>query len=346
MRSSEIRHPKVVIGLSGGVDSAVAAWLLKNQGFEVIGVHLIFVESKQEMVEHVAQLIGIQTVTVEARDEFKRLIIYYFVNEYRHGRTPNPCALCNARLKLLKLNEIAVRFSAQFIATGHYVRIKSGRIYRAIDKSKDQSYFLALVPKDLVAKMVAPLGELTKAQVIEIAKRQGFFGEVPKESQDVCFLKGTTLEEFLRMHIGDRKGQILDEDGRPIGVHKGVHYYTLGQRRGLGVALGQRAYIVELDPEKNIVRLGRDARFKAMRVKDINWIVEPRRTRFHALVKIRQLHRPAPAYVELEGSNNAFVVFDEPQWAPTPGQIAAFYEQDLLLGGGFIEKPLHPSFET
>ncbi len=326
---------RVVVGLSGGVDSTVTAHLLKEQGHDVIGLHLIIYQDESERVKEITDKLGIPLLLRDVRETFRRTIIRYFVDSYRQGLTPNPCALCNREIKLKFMLEIADELGAQLIATGHYIRTADGLIRMGRDRAKDQSYFLALVPREIVRRLITPLGEFTKSEVVEIARQLGVDRHVSLESQDVCFLSGTDLVTFLREHIGDLPGEIIGPDGRVIGTHPGTHYFTVGQRKGLGIAVGERVYVKSIDPLSKRIYLGRTARFKHVEVVELNWFELPQ-NRFRAKVKIRQLHRPADAEVHLlDGS--AFVEFDEPQWAPTPGQIAAFYRDDLLLGGGVIK---------
>ncbi len=325
---------RVVVGLSGGVDSTVAAFLLKKKGFDVVGLHLIIWSDETERTRGIAGELGIEFHVRDVRKQFRETIIDYFVESYRAGLTPNPCAFCNRDIKLRFMLEVADELGARFVATGHYLRVKDGVIYRGIDRAKDQSYFLALVPPHALRRLLTPLGELTKEKVTEIAKDIGVHARVSKESQDVCFLEGTNLVEFLRQHIGDLEGEIIGPDGKVLGMHKGTHYFTIGQRRKLGVSLGERVYITAIDPAKRQIHLGYTARFRFIKVVNLNWL-KRQPDSFRAEVKIRQLHRSAPATVKIVGGT-AIVEFDEPQWAPTPGQIAAFYIGDMLVGGGVI----------
>ena len=326
---------KVLVGLSGGVDSSVTAHILREKGYHVVGLHLIIWKDETDRVAEIADRLGIEFQTADVRDEFRNVVIRYFVESYRKGLTPNPCALCNREIKLRFMLEAADRLGIKWVATGHYLRVIDGMIYRGIDKSKDQSYFLALVPAAMVERLITPLGGLTKAEVVEMARKLGISRFVSSESQDVCFLQGTDLVSFLKEHIGDLPGEIVGPDGRVIGTHPGTHYFTVGQRKGLGVAVGERVYVRAIDPLARRVFLGYTARFKFMEVGELNWFERPN-SPFRAFIKIRQLHRPAPGRVEVKG-DRAVVEFDEPQWAPTPGQIAAFYVGDKLIGGGVIE---------
>ncbi len=344
---------KVFLGLSGGVDSSVAAYLLKEQGYEVVGVNVVLYDESRnprtccsiealQLAYRVSKKLGIEFKVINYTKEFKRGIVRMFVEEYLKGRTPNVCVFCNRDYKLGAIWELARRNDG-LLSTGHYARI--GRfmgkkvIMKGLDSRKDQSYFLVYLRKEMVENMLLPVGELTKEEVRRIAREIGLDTAERRDSMDICFVDDD-YREFLVSKGGysPKEGEIVDVQGRVLGKHKGYAFYTIGQRKGLGIALGRKAYVVDIVPEENKVIVGfrEDVLRRFIKVVKLNMFVVPSE-KFVARVKIRYRHEPAEALVRIKG-NEAEVEFHEPQFAPTPGQIAAFYIGDYLIGGGVIQK--------
>ena len=328
---------KVLVGFSGGVDSTATILLLKEQGFEPIAVTFIFNEFFEvQKTDEIARILGVTLIKIDLREEFEREIIGRFINDYKRGLTPNVCGLCNREFKIKNLVKIAKEEGIEKVATGHYARTDGKFIMRAKYRDKDQSYFLALVRKKHLKYVIFPLGNYSKEGVRSYVNSHGIHISRDEESQDVCFIRGK-FREFMAEKVGNRPGPVLGPDGKVVGVHEGIQYYTVGQRRGLEIALGRRVYVSKIDAKSNEVILGEKEEIfrKFMLVGEMNWFIEPEEGKFH--VQIRNVHRAAPASIKLE-NDKVEVEFDSPQWAPTPGQIAAFYRDDTLVAGGIIQK--------
>lgn len=346
---------KVLVGMSGGVDSSVTAYILKERGFHVEGVSLRLWEARARENSRTccsieafntagrsAELMGISHSTVDVRDIFMERVIEPFVNAYLKGRTPNPCVLCNRYVKFPVLLEEAKRRDAEFIATGHYARIErdtKGEVHllKGIDRAKDQSYFLYVLKRDYLGKILFPLGDMRKEDVREIARELSLPSKDRPESVEICFIEDD-YACFIRQLVPEavRPGPIIGPDGKEIGRHEGIFQYTLGQRRGLNIAWGEPLYVTAIDPENNTVYVGyRDEVFRRdVSVSDLN-LIEPPTERVTA--KIRSMMKDEPAILEVgEDEKVARLVFDEPQWGPAPGQAAVFYSGDMVLGGGVI----------
>jgi len=342
-----LKGKRVVVGLSGGLDSTVSLYLLKKAGAVAIGITLILLDRHSDvivpLIEKITEKLGVPLIILDQREEFKKHVIEYFVAEYRAGRTPNPCGMCNRLVKFRGLYEAMRRTSSDLIATGHYARIvqKNGKNFIAMgsDRKKDQSYFLALIEPELLDHLYFPLGEMKRDEVRKTAEKAGLVDLIRPESQEICFLTGESYRDFLEREIGKRKGRILSEEGEILGEHEGFYRFTLGQRRGTGVAGGKRLYVLSIDPVTGDVILGdeRSAYRKFLEVKLLNQF-EPLAEGKTYRVRIRQNHEPAEARIQKLDGQNLLVSFEMPQWAPAPGQIAAFYEKDVLLAGGIIEK--------
>ncbi len=343
----------VVIAMSGGVDSAVAAALLKERFDAVTAVHMLTGvfgadESNPSLrnVSAIAEALGLPLLFWDLSAEFKRDVTDYFVRSYANGETPNPCVICNPRIKFGVMLRRALDLDADAFATGHYARIRFAdassryRLLKGADSSKDQSYFLSRLNQEQLSKTVFPLGDLLKSEVRTMAGERGLAGLVTPESQEFCFMGEKNYTEFLETSITPVPGDFVDTAGNPLGRHKGVHRYTIGQRRGLNLPSTEPYYVVGIDCAANRVILGRknDLLAKEMLVRDINWIAETPHEAFDARVRIRFRHREAPATVRPLDQTTARVVFHEDVRAITPGQAAVFYDGPITLGGGWIEK--------
>jgi tRNA-specific 2-thiouridylase len=340
---------RVAVALSGGVDSAVAAALLKAQGFQVEGVHLrLWGRPPQEHLQALARELGILLREVDLREDFARQVVDYFVTEYCRGRTPNPCVACNAAIKFGRLLAEVRAQGAHFLATGHYARLLPAPdgapgLYRGADRSKDQSYFLSRVPREVLPYLLFPLGEMTKAQVKARHREMGLpAGPDCRESMELCFVPGDRYQEFLRGREGfhDSPGDLVDTGGKYLGRHRGLVHYTVGQRRGLGVTSRQPYYVVELRPETNRVVLGRQADLlsRGLKASRVNWLIGPPAGELEAVAVIRYRHPGGLAQITPTGEAEVEVIFQEPQAAVTPGQAVIFYQGDRVLGGGWIEE--------
>jgi tRNA-specific 2-thiouridylase len=351
---------RTVVAMSGGVDSSVAAWMLAREGASVVGlfmrngVHVEEAESSKKSccsasdardARMVAAHLGIPFHAVDLKSEFGE-IIRYFLSEYGRGRTPNPCAVCNRDLKFNRLLRFARELGADSVATGHYARlsIEGGRVRlrRGADPAKDQSYQLFGVAEENLARTRLPIGELKKSEVRALAREVGLKTAEKKDSQEICFVPGNDYRRLLDEHgVEKHPGDLVDTSGRRLGEHDGTEHFTIGQRRGHGIGGGDPLYVVALDPESGRVVLGarEDCTVRSMRVSGLNWIGfdVPRSGELRCTVQHRYRGEPAEATVFVAKDGEAEVVFDEPQTAVTPGQGAAFYRGDLMLGGGWID---------
>jgi tRNA-specific 2-thiouridylase len=304
----------------------------------------------------VANFLGIPYYVVNLERQFEDTVVRPFVDRYLAGETPIPCSLCNTEIKFEQFITTARQIGAERIATGHYARIRrdepSGRyrLLRGVDRSKDQAYFLFGLTQEQLSRALFPLGELTKQQVRELARARSLPVAEKPESQEICFVPTGSYREFIeaytaeqRQKLGAERGEVISTDGRVLAEHTGLHNFTVGQRKGLGVAVGEPLYVLELDPAKNQVTVGTDRELFRRRfmVCDVNWIrsMTDGET-VDAHVKIRHNHPGAAARVEARGSNEACVEFVDPQRAITPGQGAVFYDSDEVLGGGWIARVL------
>lgn len=337
--------------MSGGVDSSVAAAMLLEQGCSVEGVFMHLaqpdIEEQTARVRDIADHLGIPLTVVDLREAFNREVLDYFSKEYGHGRTPNPCVVCNRKIKCSSLLEHAAAVQADFLVTGHYARIMAvngGRfgLFRGKDPAKDQSYFLCWLRQEQLARLILPLGAFTKEEVRVLAAKYGIAGQHGPESQDVCFLQGSSIGDFLATRDPQtmRPGKVTTSDGAVIGRHEGLGRFTIGQRRGLGIPDATPYYVVALDGENNRVVVGKKEELyrQTLAVSKMNWL------RGHApalpqifQVQIRYRHAGAPAEVAAVDGEQVRVRFDAPQRAITPGQFAVFYQGDEVVGGGEID---------
>ncbi len=347
---------KIVVGLSGGVDSSVAAATLHHQNYEVVGITLWLMKGKGQccsegMVDaaRICEQLAIPHHIVDSRDVFQENIIDYLVSGYESGVTPLPCSQCNRAVKFgPMLNYAQAELGIDRIATGHYARIhydsNSDRyqLLRAVDRKKDQSYFLYDLTQELLAGTVFPLGEQTKEETRKIAAEFNLSTADKPESQDLCLIEAHgSMQSFLDKYINQREGDIVDLEGKVLGKHQGIHHYTIGQRKGLGIAAAEPLYVVKLDAVMNRVIVGdRHAGGRLeCNVNRINWvsIAEPT-TPIRAEVQIRYRSRPVTVNIIPLENFRARLIFDEPQFGVTPGQAAVWYDGETLLGGGIIEQ--------
>ena len=343
---------KALIGMSGGVDSSVAALLTQQAGFQCIGatMQLFCKDAAAEDcsdARSVARRLGIPFEVFDYKQEFSEKVMEDFVRSYESGNTPNPCIVCNKFMKFGYLLEKALELGCSYVVTGHYARIRqcpdTGRylLYKAADGAKDQSYFLACLDQHQLAHSRFPLGELTKQEVRAIAEANGFINARKRDSQDICFVPDGDYAGFLERHTGKQypQGNYLDLQGNVLGQHRGAIRYTLGQRKGLGIALGAPAYVCGKDMAQNTVTLGsNEALFSnALRAKDWNWYPFSQLTGpLEVTAKIRHSQRDVRATVYPEENGLARVEFSEPQRAVTPGQAVVLYQGDMVVGGGTI----------
>ena len=364
------RGERVIVAMSGGVDSSVAACLLHAHGYDVIGVTMRLWDAEEDDVSpdhqgccsiqdiedarRVCQTLGVPHYVVDARREFREHVIAYFVSEYERGRTPHPCIACNDRIKFDFLMQRAAMMDADFVATGHYARIErddddgAWTLRQGVDASKDQSYVLFGLGQQQLGRVLLPVGSHTKAAIREIAQQAGLHLADKADSQEICFIPGGDYRQFMRRESAPEPGEIVDAAGRVVGAHQGIEFYTVGQRRGVGVppsALnlpdGDKVFVTAVDPETRRITVGGsgDLLRHGVRVGSVRYIAgSPPRNASRIAARIRYNGRPAPAVLHCNG-DDAVLWFDEPQRAVTPGQAAVFYDGDRVLGGGYIEGP-------
>lgn len=353
---------KVVVGMSGGVDSSVAAWLLKEQGYDVIGVTMQIWQDEENTVmeEHggccgltavddarrVAAKLDIPYYVMNFKQEFKKNVIDYFIDEYLHGRTPNPCIACNRYVKWESLLQRSLSIGADYIATGHYARIKrlpNGRytIRTSATSAKDQTYALYNLTQEQLQRTLMPVGEFTKDDIRKMAEKIGLQVANKPDSQDICFVPDGDYASFIQESTKKKiqPGNFVTSDGTVVGRHKGIIHYTVGQRKGLGLSLGHPVFVLEIRPETNEVVVGsnEESMSRFVRANKLNFMsVADLTEEKRAWAKIRYNHKGAWCSVKKTGDDEILCTFDEPQRAITPGQAVVLYENEYVLGGGTI----------
>ena len=363
----------IAVAMSGGVDSSTVAALLRAEGHNVIGLtmqlwnqrRLAGHEGMPESVKgrccslddvydarRVAEHIGIPYYVVNHEERFERDVVRPFVEEYLSGRTPIPCSLCNNHLKFNQLLIVAQQIGAEQVATGHYARVaydearRRWLLKRPADHSKDQTYFLFGLTQEQLSRTLFPLGDMTKPQVRELARKQGLALAEKPDSQEICFVPGGDYKRFIDAYLADRgeslpdtAGELVTTSGEVIGEHGGIHHFTVGQRKGLGVATGSPLYVIQISGADKQVIVGGDEHLysRTLRARRLNLIsVDGLREPMRVSVKIRHRHEPAPGMIEKVGEDEVTVTFDQPQRAITPGQAAVFYDDDIVVGGAWI----------
>lgn len=349
--------------MSGGVDSSVTSALLVEKGYDVIGITMRFgfqdsinesgrpqccsLESVEDARRVCGQL-GIPFYAVNYEAVFKDEIVDYFCKEYSSGRTPNPCIICNQKLKFGKLLELARQLDADYVATGHYARLhydqdlKRYILKKGIDSNKDQSYSLFSLTQEQLKHIIFPIGEYTKSQVRQIARQKSLKVSERPESQELCFISDDNYNRFLKDHISAqlKPGPIVDKSGRVVGQHQGIQFYTIGQRKGLGGNLGKAMYVIKIDPSSNTITIGskNDLLVKSLTASKANFISIPKLTNpIKALAKIRYKDNGTMATVYPISDDRFEVIFDKPSMAATPGQAVVLYDDDIVIGGGWID---------
>lgn len=337
----------VYIGMSGGVDSSVAAYLLKEQGYNVTGFTFKLFDRENEIseAEAVCKMLGIAHEAVDLREEFKNTVLKNFYEEYEKGRTPNPCVFCNKNIKFGAMLEY-IKDKADYIATGHYAKVnfENGRYFftQASDVKKDQTYMLYTLSQEQISKILMPLGSYCKEDVRKIAEEIGLSCAKKSDSQDICFLEGMDLTEFLRKNNPSllKKGEIVNESGELLGYHDGICCYTIGQRRGLGVSSDKKIYVTKIDAENNRVVLDEEKYLfsHTLTASDVNFqAIDFSEEKVSVQAKIRYAAKPAPAVITPLGNGRVQLYFEAPQRAITRGQSVVFYDGQKLVGGGIIE---------
>lgn len=339
--------------MSGGVDSSVSALLLQEQGYEVTGIHFVLDKNKKDfdLVQKVAKELGVELIIEDVSEKFQKTVIDYLVEEYGQNRTPNPCVKCNREIKFDLLKKFAEEHDCEKIATGHYAQVEektnsNGEKYfalmKAVDSTKDQTYYLHRLRQDDLERIIFPLGKIEKMRIKEIAQEKKLSVD-SKESQDICFISNNEkIEEFLKKKFIKKvaKGKIVNEEGERLGEHQGLVYYTLGQRKGLGLS-GGPYFVINKDKEKNELIVSEDRNhsnllFKKIGFRGVSWVNDPPKENKKYLVKTRYQGAGTIGKVFQGEKDNWFVQLDEAQWAPAVGQSLVVYDEEEVIGGGVI----------
>lgn len=356
---------RIVVAMSGGVDSTTVAALLKKEGYEVIGITMQLLDygaaeggccSLDHVVDarRAADQLDIPHYVVNFTEEFKNYVLTDYVEKYKSGKTPIPCVLCNQHVKFDLLMKRALELGADYLATGHYARIEKGdgsalTLNKACDESKDQTYFLYTLTQKELKRLMFPLGALAKDEVRELAKEMNLRQADKPDSTGVCFVPTGNYRDFLisRSAFTEREGEIINTEGKVLGSHKGVFSFTVGQRRGLGIATGKPMYVTEIEPDTNRVIVGEEDRIYGTKLlaENLTWvnsayITDMLADKVRVKAKVRYRHRASDAFVTMNNETGALVEFKDPQRAITPGQAVVFYDEDKVLGGGWIKEVL------
>ncbi|MDX9786011.1 MAG: tRNA 2-thiouridine(34) synthase MnmA [Desulfobacterales bacterium] len=369
--------PSIAIAMSGGVDSLVAAYLLKNRGHSIFGLHFITGYEKNRYIREqlgnetdhdghkagdcidvtdmltnhpihlLANQLNIPLYLADCRHLFQRKVVDYFCRTYAAGLTPNPCLVCNPSIKFGSLFTFACKKGASALATGHYARVLKGadnryHLLKGIDTAKDQSYFLAFLNQEQLSRAIFPLGVMTKDAVYQLAREKNLSPIVSDESQDICFIKRQSYGDFLVKdgNITPTDGPIINLNGNVIGIHHGLHLFTIGQRKGINCPAAEPYYVVDIDPVKNQLTVGAKTDLLTMkcRLEDINWIQKPVHTPCELETKLRYRHRAVPATLQFDENQRGVLYFQSPQASVTPGQGAVFFQGQEVMGGGWISR--------
>jgi tRNA-specific 2-thiouridylase len=337
---------RVAVALSGGVDSAVTAWLLREATYEVIGIHMRLwkspdFEHQAHRAEDICRVLNIPYHQVDLRKEFESRVVDYFCREYQQGRTPNPCVACNRHIKFGLLLDKALSLGADYLATGHYAKVEHSRdghrLLKARDTGRDQSYFLYTLTQEKLGRVLFPLGEHSKYEVRQMAKQAGL-PIAAKSSQDICFICQKNYGAFLSQRFGTLPGDVIDTQGKKLGQHQGIAFCTIGQRHGLGLASGRPIYVIRIEPESNRIVLGSEKELYSQKLTadGMNWISgTASRQPITVRAKVRYKSKEAEATLFCR-NDSVDVHFAQPQKAVTPGQAVVFYNGDQVLGGGTI----------
>ena len=347
----------VAVAVSGGIDSLVAAYLLKKQGYEVTGVYfftgyeqtdcldLTVKDLAEKKASYISSQLGVAVDTVDCRNQFKKKVVDYFVKNYQAGLTPNPCVVCNQYIKFGIVLDYVKKIGASCLATGHYARISKNsmnqyQLFKGVDLKKEQTYFLGMLKQKQLERIKFPLGDFTKSHVIKIAEENGLSPISRKESQDVCFIPEGSYAKFMEKQPGFKPehGFIEDCAGNIIGRHKGLHLFTIGQRRGINCPAKEAYYVLDINVGKKRLIVGNKKSLldTHCKVAGINWISKKPDTPLKVHTRLRYRHRMVSSTVFPGKGNTAIIKFEEPQSAITPGQCAVFYDDDKVLGGGWI----------
>ncbi|MBU1340288.1 MAG: tRNA 2-thiouridine(34) synthase MnmA [Proteobacteria bacterium] len=347
-----MKHPVVAVALSGGVDSLVSGYLLKQKFKHVFGIHFTTgYEKEPASVELLEKQLGFPVTIVDLSKTFEKKVVHYFIQTYLEGKTPNPCIICNKEIKFGELLQHALNMGADFLATGHYATIVNPLsspdkticqcyLEKGSDPLKDQSYFLSLLSCDQLEKIIFPLAGMTKKEVKKLAESNRIAPTHPSESQDICFIQDNNFSRFIidKQGLLPKHGNIIDMDGRILGQHTGLHQFTVGQRRGINCPAGEPYYVKHIDIQNNVLRVcfKKDLSADKLTIAHINWNFSDQTVIPDIITKIRYSHKGALSTLTLNGLEGQ-VVFDEPQNAITPGQAAVFYKDKRVLGAGIIQ---------